>query len=115
MEGEQVQARDALVAFLGIKSKISSTLRVRVYCCFVEVLSHIYSFQVGIEQLFNQLIRPRLRTFINDIYKDVTYVLDEESYAIAEYNDTVRKRFIKTWDSLLDGYKVGALFEHHTY
>src|SRR4029077_2418911 len=62
--------------------------------------------QVGIEQLFNQLLRPKLRNLISDVYKDVSYTLDEESYANAEYHDIVRKRFVKTWESLLDGYKV---------
>lgn len=63
------------------------------------------SLQAGIEQLFNQLMRPRLRTFIPDVYKDVTYVLDEQGYSAAEYQDLVRKRFIKGWEQLMDGYK----------
>ena len=64
--------------------------------------------QAGVEQLFNQLMRPKLRTFITDVYKDVSYVLDEDAYAVAEYNDVVRKRFIKAWEGLVDGYKVSA-------
>lgn len=51
-------------------------------------------------------MRPRLRTFIPDVYKDISYVLNEESYAAAEYQDVIRKRFIKTWEQLMDGYKV---------
>ena len=62
--------------------------------------------QAGVEQLFNQLLRPKLRTFIPDIYKDLSYVLDEDSYAAAELQDTVRKRFVKAWEALIDGYKV---------
>lgn len=62
--------------------------------------------QAGVEQLFNQLLRPKLRTFIPDIYKDVSYVLDDDSYAAAELQDTVRKRFVKAWEALIDGYKV---------
>lgn len=61
---------------------------------------------MGIEQLFNQLLRPKLRNLITDIYKDVSYVLDDEAYAAAEYQDVVRKRFIKAWEGLVDGYKV---------
>ncbi|KAL4246511.1 Conserved oligomeric Golgi complex subunit 4 [Abortiporus biennis] len=61
--------------------------------------------RAGIEQLFNQLLRPKLRTLITDIYKDVSYVLDDDSYAVAEYNDVVRKRFVKAWEGLIDGYK----------
>lgn len=65
--------------------------------------------QAGIEQLFNQLIRPKLRNFITDVYKDIPYVLDDESYAAAEYQDLVRKRFTKALEALLDGYKVRTL------
>ena len=36
------------------------------------------------EQLFNQLLRPKLRTFISDIYKDTSYVLDDDAYTAAE-------------------------------
>lgn len=50
-------------------------------------------------------MRPRLRTFISDVYKDVSYVLDEDNYAQAGYNDIVRKRFVKSWETLVDGYK----------
>jgi hypothetical protein len=56
--------------------------------------------------LFNQLLRPKLRTLIADVYKDVSYVLDDEAYAVAEYQDVVRKRFIKAWEGLVEGYKV---------
>ena len=44
--------------------------------------------------------------FIPDVYKDVSYVLDDDSYTIAEYNDVVRKRFVKAWEGLVEGYKV---------
>jgi len=32
-------------------------------------------------------------------------VLDDDSYAVAETNDIVRKRFIKAWEGLVEGYK----------
>jgi len=35
----------------------------------------------------------------------VSYQLDEESYSVTEYQDIVRKRFVKTWEGLVDGYK----------
>ena len=57
------------------------------------------------EQLFNQLLRPKLRMFIPDVYKDVSYVLDDDSYAAAETHDVVRKRFVKAWEGLVEGYK----------
>lgn len=43
---------------------------------------------------------------IPDVYKDITYDLDEDSYSLAEQQDLVRKRFVKSWDDLLDGFKV---------
>lgn len=52
-------------------------------------------------------MRPKLRTLIPDVYKDVSYVLDDEAYSAAEYQDVVRKRFIKLWESLVDVYRVG--------
>ena len=69
-------------------------------------------WQSGIEQLFNQLLRPKLRTFISDIYKDISYVLDEDGYSTADYQDLTRKRFIKAWEGLVDGYKVIFIQTH---
>jgi hypothetical protein len=51
-------------------------------------------------------MRQKLLTLISDVYKDVTYVLDDDDYSAAEYQDVVRKRFVKSWESLTDGYKV---------
>ncbi len=51
-------------------------------------------------------MRPKLRNLVPDIYKDVTYVLDEDSYHSADYQDIIRKRFIKMWEKFMDGYKV---------
>lgn len=51
-------------------------------------------------------MRPKLRTLVQDVYKDISYVLDDDNYSAAEYQDVVRKRFIKSWESLADGYKV---------
>lgn len=86
---EEVEAaRTSISSFLSIVPKFQSTLR------------------VGVEQLFNQLLRPKLRTLLADVYKDVSYVLDDDAYAAAEYQDVVRKRFIKAWGGLAEGYKV---------
>ncbi|KAJ7580996.1 COG4 transport protein-domain-containing protein [Mycena floridula] len=87
MRVEQPAIKDRISTFASLAGKFRSTMR------------------VGIEQLFNQLIRPKLRTLIPEVYKDVSYVLDDDSYSTAEYQDVVRKRFIKTWDGLMDGYK----------
>lgn len=51
-------------------------------------------------------MRPRLRTLIPDVYKDISYILDEDGYATAEYQDLAKKRFVKVWEGLTDGYKV---------
>ncbi|KAI0003322.1 COG4-domain-containing protein [Russula compacta] len=85
---EEVEAaRRSISSFSSIVPKFQSTLR------------------VGVEQLFNQLLRPKLRTLLADVYKDVSYVLDDDAYAAAEYQDVVRKRFIKAWEGLAEGYK----------
>ncbi|KXN87736.1 Conserved oligomeric Golgi complex subunit 4 [Leucoagaricus sp. SymC.cos] len=84
-EGEV--AKSHILAFQSLGGKFKSTLR------------------SGIEQLFNQLLRPKLRNFIPEIYNNVSYQLDEETYATSDYQDVVRKRFVKTWEGLVDGYK----------
>ena len=53
-------------------------------------------------------MRPKLRTLIVDVYRDVSYALDDDGYTAAEYQDLVRKRFVKAWEGLIDGYKVNA-------
>jgi len=55
-------------------------------------------------------MRPKLRTLIVDVYRDVSYALDDDGYTAAEYQDLVRKRFVKAWEGLIDGYKVGRRF-----
>jgi len=39
------------------------------------------------------------------VFRDVSYMLDEEGYATADYQDLARKRFVKAWEGLVDGYK----------
>ncbi|KAI0933704.1 hypothetical protein AcW1_005462 [Taiwanofungus camphoratus] len=87
LESEVELVKNSVTSFTILVPKFRSTLR------------------AGVEQLFNQLMRPKLRTFISDVYKDVTYMLDEDTYAVADYNDVIRKRFIKAWEGLIDGYK----------
>ncbi|KAG0655450.1 hypothetical protein C6P46_000992, partial [Rhodotorula mucilaginosa] len=62
--------------------------------------------KAGLEQLFNQLVRPKLRPLLSEVYKDVSYKLDEDGYNEAEYRDEVRKRFAKGWDGLLSGFQA---------
>lgn len=66
--------------------------------------------QWGTEQLFNQLARPKLRSLVVEVYKDVSYMLDDDSFATAEYQDIIRKRFIRAWDALVDGFKVSQIY-----
>ncbi|CAE6470188.1 hypothetical protein ACGC1H_004173 [Rhizoctonia solani] len=61
--------------------------------------------KTGIDNLFTQLVKPRLRSLIPDVYRDVTYVLDESSYSAAEHDDAVRKRFVKGWGEVVGSYK----------
>lgn len=66
----------------------------------------------GVETLFNQLVRPHLRPLLDECYKEVSYFLDEDSFADAEEQDLVRRRFIRSWESVLDGYRP-ALTDHN--
>ncbi|KDR81347.1 hypothetical protein GALMADRAFT_239193 [Galerina marginata CBS 339.88] len=86
-EEEQLLVKDRILSLSSLITRLRSSLR------------------SGIEQLFNQLLRPKLRNFIADIYKDVTYVLDEDGYSAADFQDLARKRFIKAWEGVMEGYK----------
>lgn len=70
-------------------------------------LTHVFRAMLksSLEELFNQLIRPRLRAILQDVYKDHTYLLDEDAYATVEANDLVRKRFTKAWETLMNAPK----------
>ncbi|KAG8686257.1 hypothetical protein FRC09_014253 [Ceratobasidium sp. 395] len=61
--------------------------------------------KTGIDNLFTQLVKPRLRSWIPEIYRDVTYVLDDAGYSSAEHEDTVRKRFVRGWGEVVGTYK----------
>ncbi|KAJ8462975.1 hypothetical protein ONZ51_g10559 [Trametes cubensis] len=87
LDSEIESVRSSLNQLVNLVPKFRSTLR------------------AGVEQLFNQLLRPKLRTFIPDVYKDVSYILDDDGYSAAELQDLVRKRFIKAWEGLIEGYK----------
>lgn len=47
-----------------------------------------------------------MRSLLDEVYKDVRYELNEDEFAEAEEQDLVRKRFIRGWEILLDGYRV---------
>jgi hypothetical protein len=69
--------------------------------------------RTGMEQLFNQLTRPRLRPLLDECYRDISYLLDEDSFADAEEQDIVRHRFSRSWEGVVDGYKQA--FTDHNY
>ncbi|GMK54850.1 hypothetical protein CspeluHIS016_0114360 [Cutaneotrichosporon spelunceum] len=59
----------------------------------------------GLEQFFVLAIRPRLRPLLDECYRDVTYALGEDAFADAEDQDLVRRRFVRGWENLMDGYR----------
>ena len=59
----------------------------------------------SLDQLFNQLLRPRLRQLLAETYHNITYVLDEGAYEGAESADLIKKRFVRGWENLMSGYK----------
>jgi hypothetical protein len=90
---EHASVRTAIGTLNTLSAKFKSTLR------------------AGIEQLFAQLVRPRLRTFIPDVYRDVSYVAaDTGGRGVDEDGGVVRGRFVRGLDILLDGFR-GTLTE----
>ncbi|KAI6167137.1 COG4-domain-containing protein [Pisolithus thermaeus] len=87
LDAEQQGVKSAIMSLSGSTAKFAAILK------------------SGVEQMFNQLMRAKMRTLIPDVYKDVSYLLDENSYANVEHQDIVRKRFTKFWEGLADGYK----------
>jgi len=63
-------------------------------------------FQAGLDMLFNQLLRPRLRNLIVEVFKDVSYVLDDETYSTIDNQEYVIKRFVRAWETVVECYKV---------
>ncbi|KAJ9474790.1 Conserved oligomeric Golgi complex subunit 4 [Pseudozyma hubeiensis] len=63
------------------------------------------SLRTEIEHLFTQLTAPRLRGLLLETYRDVSYVLDDDSYSLAETRDLVRRRFVKSWDLLFHHFR----------
>ncbi|GAA5988399.1 hypothetical protein JCM5350_005296 [Sporobolomyces pararoseus] len=70
--------------------------------------------KTGLESLFNQSVRNRLRPLLSEVYSSHTtnsshsgggsggwYRLDEDGYSQSEYRDEIRKKFIKNWDTLI--------------
>lgn len=108
LDNELESARIAILGVRGVEDKFRAVLKVRTSTIIPPLMKSltIWYLQSGLDHLFNQLLRPRLRPILSEVYKDVSYVLNEDGYAEAEYRDDVRKRFVKSWEVLLSGYKV---------
>lgn len=106
IEPEMASVKAELEGFKDIGNRFRSVCKVSIPLIFYLVLVLISILKTGLEQLFNQLTRPRLRPILDDAYRDVNYVLDDDSFQGAEELDLVRKRFVKSWDSLILGYRV---------
>ncbi|KDN49956.1 COG4-domain-containing protein [Tilletiaria anomala UBC 951] len=94
-EGELPDVSLILRTFGGVSARLRTALRTQL------------------DQLFAQLTRPRLRLVLTEAYGDMSYVLQDDSYAEAEASDQVRRRFIQGWDQVLAIYK--DLFEDSNY
>jgi hypothetical protein len=59
----------------------------------------------GLEQLFLQTLKPRIRPLYQEAYRDVKYVLDEDEYNEADSNDLFVRRFTQGFSKLIDIYR----------
>ncbi|KAI8355710.1 COG4 transport protein-domain-containing protein [Blakeslea trispora] len=63
------------------------------------------TLQNGIEQLVNQILKPRIRPLFQESYREVKYVLEEDEYNEADVEERFLKRFRRGFDSLTSGYQ----------
>jgi hypothetical protein len=65
--------------------------------------------RAGVEQLFSQLVRPRLRTFIPDVYKDVSYLPpdSEGAHLGAGHGEVLRGRFARALEGVVGDFRTG--------
>lgn len=61
--------------------------------------------QNGIEQLINQILKPRIRPLFQEAYKEVKYVLEEEEYNEADIEERFVKRFRRGFENLINTYR----------
>ncbi|CAB4422955.1 unnamed protein product [Rhizophagus irregularis] len=69
--------------------------------------------QSGLNELFTQMIKPRIRPILQEAYKDIKYVLDEDEYHEQEADDNFAKRFVTGFDNLIKVYQ--ATFTENNY
>ena len=63
--------------------------------------------KTGLDRIFQQNLRPKLRPLLDECYRNVYYTLDDEGFAEADDQDLVCKRFVRAWQALVAPYKVG--------
>ncbi|KAI7897429.1 COG4 transport protein-domain-containing protein [Mucor mucedo] len=61
--------------------------------------------QNGLEQLLNQILKPRIRPLFQDAYREVKYVLEEEEYNEADIEERFVKRFRRGFEHLIQIYQ----------
>ena len=61
---------------------------------------------LGIEELFERTLKPRLRPLLQDSYKDIKYVVTDEEYAEQEALNNFVHRFMSGLDALVEPFKV---------
>lgn len=54
------------------------------------------------------MIKPRIRPILQEAYKDIKYVLDEDEYHEQEADDNFSKRFVTGFDNLIKVYQVNC-------
>ncbi|RIA99525.1 COG4 transport protein [Glomus cerebriforme] len=83
----------------------------KVHKCFTS-LNNITSdnfkpmLQSGLNELFTQMIKPRIRPILQEAYKDIKYVLDQDEYHEQEADDNFAKRFVAGFDNLVKIYQT---------
>ncbi len=106
----ELEAVKQELASLGdIANRFRAVCKVRVAWVPAGIQLTQRNIQTGLEQLFNQLTRPRLRSSLDDCYKDVSYALNEDSFVESEEQNVVRKRFVRAWEGLVEGYRVMSI------
>ncbi|KAF8978675.1 Golgi transport complex subunit 4 [Entomortierella lignicola] len=68
---------------------------------------------VGIEELFDRALRPRLRPLLQDSYKEIKYVVTDEEYAEQEALNSFVNRFMSGFDTLIEPFKSTLTEENY--
>ncbi|KAG0327438.1 Golgi transport complex subunit 4 [Dissophora globulifera] len=68
---------------------------------------------LGIEELFERTLRPRLRPLLQDSYKEIKYVVTDEEYAEQEALNSFVHRFMSGFDNLIELFKSTLTEENY--